>query len=46
MLFILPSLLMVLVVSGAYHLGRNLHRNLPVQASAARMPEGAAHEFA
>lgn len=49
MLFFLPALvgiLTVALVAGAYTLGRELSHNLPMQAGAARMPEGAAQEYA
>ncbi len=48
-MFFLPALVgvaAIVVVTGAYRLSRLLDHSLPMQAGAARMPEGAAHEFA
>ena len=49
MQFFLPALsgiLAVFAVVGAYGLARRLTANLAVQAGAARMPQGAAHDIA
>ncbi len=49
MQFFLPALsgiLAVLAVVGAYGLGRRLTTSLVMQAGAARMPQGAAHDIA
>jgi hypothetical protein len=45
MLFIIPTLLLVAAVAGAYRLGRQMGSNLSMQDATGHMPEGAAHEF-
>jgi hypothetical protein len=46
MLFVLPALILVLAIAGAYRVGRSATHSLAMKASAQRMPEGASHEFA
>ena len=49
MLFFLPAIIgivTVLAVAGAYQLARGLDNSLTMQAGAARMPQGAAHDIA
>jgi hypothetical protein len=49
MQFFLPALsgiLAVFAVVGAYSVGRRLTASLAMQAGAARMPQGAAHDIA